>query len=53
MQILEIKKIKFSGSILDLGSKKSGSNVTNYINSNENIHDQEISMFIQEVGMFI
>ena len=37
MQILEIKKIKFSGSILDLGSKKSVSNVTNYINSNENI----------------
>ena len=38
MQILEIKKIKFNGSILDLGSKKSGSNVTNFINSNENIN---------------
>ena len=37
MQILEIQKIKFNGSILDLGSKKSESNVTNFINSNENI----------------
>lgn len=25
----------------------------NILNSNENIHDQEISMFIKEVGMFI
>lgn len=37
LQILEVKKIKINGSILDVGSKKSISNVTNYISTKENI----------------
>ena len=37
MQIIEIKKLKLEGSILDVGSKKSSSNVTNYLNSKERI----------------
>ena len=37
MQIIEIKKLKLEGSILDVGSKKSSSNVTNYLNSKEKI----------------
>ena len=37
MQIIEIKKLKLEGSILDVGSKKSSSNVTNYLNSLEKI----------------
>jgi hypothetical protein len=36
-QILEVKKLKCNGSILDVGSKKSISNVTNYISSNDKI----------------
>lgn len=31
MQILEVKKLKLNGSILDAGSKKSDTNVSNYI----------------------
>ena len=37
MQILEIKKFNLQGSILDMGSKKSPLNVTNYIKSNNRI----------------
>ena len=37
MQIVEIKKFNLLGSILDVGSKKSISNVTNYITNNKNI----------------
>jgi len=36
-QILEIKKLKLTGSILDVGSKKSISNVTNFLTEKENI----------------
>lgn len=38
MQIIEIKKLSLNGSILDVGSKKSISNVTNYLNSKEKIN---------------
>jgi SAM-dependent methyltransferase len=38
MQIIEIKKLLLNGSILDVGSKKSLSNVTNYLNSKEKIN---------------
>ena len=37
MQIIEIKKFSLLGSILDVGSKKSISNITNYIKSNNKI----------------
>ena len=37
LQILVIKKLKIHGSILDVGSKKSISNVTNYILNKDNI----------------
>ena len=37
MQIIEIQKLNLEGSILDVGSKKSSSNVTNYLNSKEKI----------------
>lgn len=37
MQILEIEKFDIKGSILDIGSKKSLSNVSNYIKNNQNI----------------
>ena len=37
LQILEVKKLKVKGSILDVGSKKSISNVTNYIITKEKI----------------
>lgn len=37
LQILEIKKLKIHGSILDAGSKKSISNVTNYIFNKDKI----------------
>jgi hypothetical protein len=37
LQILEVKKIKINGSILDVGSKKSISNVTNYVSTKETI----------------
>jgi hypothetical protein len=36
-QILEVKQLKVTGTILDVGSKKSISNVTNYILSNDKI----------------
>lgn len=36
-QILEIKKLKLAGSILDVGSKKSISNVTNFLPNRKNI----------------
>jgi len=38
MQIIEIKKLSLTGSILDVGSKKSISNVTNFLNSKEKIN---------------
>ena len=37
MQIIEIKKFSLLGSILDVGSKKSISNITNYIKTNNKI----------------
>jgi hypothetical protein len=36
-QILEIKKLKLTGTLLDVGSKKSISNVTNFISERKNI----------------
>ena len=39
MQIIEIRKLNLhSGSILDVGSKKSSSNITNHLNTNEKIN---------------
>lgn len=37
MQILEIRKLRLKGSILDVGSRKSPTNVTNYIKSDTKI----------------
>lgn len=37
MQIIEVKKFDLAGSILDVGSKKSPSNITNFIKNNKNI----------------
>jgi hypothetical protein len=37
LQILEVKKLKLNGSILDAGSKKSDTNVSNYIFANKKI----------------
>ena len=37
MQIIEIKKLNLNGSIIDVGSKKSIFNITNYLNSNEKV----------------
>jgi hypothetical protein len=37
LQIIEVKKIKLKGNILDVGSKKSISNVTNYVSGKNNI----------------
>ena len=38
MQIVEIRKLNLKGSILDVGSKKSISNVTNQLNTEEKIN---------------
>ena len=38
MQISEIRKLRLKGSVLDVGSKKSISNVTNYLNIEEKIN---------------
>ena len=39
MQIIEIRKLNLhNGSILDVGSKKSSSNITNHLNTNEKIN---------------
>jgi hypothetical protein len=38
MQISEIRKLRLKGSVLDVGSKKSISNVTNYLNTEEKIN---------------
>jgi len=37
MQILEIKKLSLSGTVLDVGSKESLTNVTNYLKTQEKI----------------
>jgi hypothetical protein len=37
MQIIELKKFNLKGSILDIGSKKSLSNITNFIDYNKDI----------------
>lgn len=60
MQILEIKKIEFKGSILDLGSKKSESNITNFINSTESIcyadkyssDDKDLKIDLEKIEVF-
>ena len=60
MQIIEIKKLLLNGSILDVGSKKSLSNVTNYLNSKKKINyadkysdnDNDIKMDLEVLNEF-
>lgn len=60
MQIVEIRKLNLKGSILDVGSKKSISNVTNQLNTEEKINyadkfskdPNDLVMDLEEVSEF-
>jgi 2-polyprenyl-3-methyl-5-hydroxy-6-metoxy-1,4-benzoquinol methylase len=60
MQIVEIRKLNLKGSILDVGSKKSISNVTNHLNTKEKINyadkfsrdPNDLIMDLEEVSEF-
>ena len=60
MQIVEIRKLNLKGSIIDVGSKKSISNVTNHLNTEEKINyadkfskdPDDLIMDLEEVGEF-
>jgi len=59
-QIIEIKKLDLNGSILDVGSKKSVTNVTNYLNEKNKIiyadnysEDQkDLKIDLEKIGQF-
>ena len=60
MQILEIRKLNLNGEILDVGSKKSISNVTNHLNTKKKINyadkfskdPNDLVMDLEEVSEF-